>query len=148
MKTHLRLDGTSDDALLTTMITGAAEYVERATNMLVVQRQVVQYEKHKYAQTGAVYLVRWPLGTISEVKLDGVVSTDYELYDGLPPYIELDGSAAEIEITYTAGPTACPAGLKAAIILYVELWWEAPNEQIHKIEEACDRLINQWRMFA
>lgn len=122
-KLFLKVDFTTDDTLITDIITSAREQAERFCARSFVAQTIVYQETipDKDIELETELRLPYPNHTaITEVKINGTVSTAYTKtglnhfvvkYSGLTTGD--DGKNAEIQVSYTAGD--CPAGVKIAL---------------------------------
>ncbi|MBW6421259.1 head-tail connector protein [Rhizobium sp. XQZ8] len=80
IKVHLRIDGTDEDALLTSLIATAREHLERETGLCLI------------TQSWRLYLYRWPKDGIARIEKYPV-----RTIDAVTVY-EADGAAVEVPL--------------------------------------------------
>lgn len=168
VKAHLRLDGSEEDALLTSLITTAREHLQRETGLCLL------------AQSWRLYLDRWPASSILRIVKSPVqaiqkivvydaegaaaeVSLEDHLLDGesrparlwlrTPPQ---PGRAVNgIEIDFAAGygeaATDVPDTLKRAMSLHIGHMFAfrgavSPDQQPAGIPDGYERLIAPFRL--
>lgn len=141
-KLHLREDNAGQDALITTLITAAREYVEqRTTRALVTQTWDVYYGK--FPRDGVMFLPKAPLASVTTVKYrDGsnveqtLAATDYDTDTSALPgrvslvanrtwpttYVRPQAVTVRIVAGYGAA-SAVPAPLVAAMKLALGHWY-------------------------
>jgi hypothetical protein len=98
VKDYVRVDTNADDNLITSMITQARIWCEN-----YISRDIVAKNRTYYLDTtnGLFDLPFGPVASISEITLNGTITTDYEILGLDNETIELDGGSAErVKITY------------------------------------------------
>ena len=162
-KNHLRLDSAIDDALVTSLVVAARQYLEAATGLWLI------------TQTQRLYLDDWPLSQVIQIDrgpVQSLVSALVYNAAGIAVPLSLQGHVLDgkarpariwladqpatakaingIEIDFIAGFGATgndvPGGLKRAILLHVGLMYElrgavSLSNQPAAIPEGYDRLI-------
>jgi uncharacterized phiE125 gp8 family phage protein len=143
-KAHLRVDGSAEDTLISSLIVASRLHVEAGAGLALV------------TQSWSWFRDAWPPGPILRLPLRPILSiTAARLYDaggnaapldpatylldadGIPPRLVRIGAAPwpvpgrianGIEIAFTAGygetPEAVPAPIRQAILLLVAHWYE------------------------
>jgi hypothetical protein len=98
VKDYARIDTSSDDTIISTMITQARIWCENYISKDIVAKNRTYYLSH----TNGVYdLPFGPVASISEITIDGTSTTDYETLGLDNETIELDSSSAEnVKSTY------------------------------------------------
>tara|TARA_R110001632_G_scaffold56_1_gene219 strand:+ start:658 stop:1173 length:516 start_codon:yes stop_codon:yes gene_type:complete len=98
VKDYVRIDTSSDDAIISAMITQARIWCENYISKDIVAKNRTYYLSH----TNGVYdLPFGPVASISEIIIDGTATTDYEILGLDNETIELDSSSAEnVKSTY------------------------------------------------
>jgi uncharacterized phiE125 gp8 family phage protein len=150
-KAHLRVTHSAEDALITSLIVAARNYVEGLTNRPLIQRNYLL----KLDRFPAGYEIVLPAGKASAVSVIRYTdvggtnityaSTNYAL-DGarLPGSVVMQPSAgswpttryqpglASVEVTYTAGYGAAaanvPQALRQAILMALAYWYDVARE--------------------
>lgn len=98
VKDYVRVDTSADDNLITSMIAQARIWCEN-----YISRDIVAKNRTYYLDTtnGLFDLPFGPVASISEITLNGTITTDYEILGLDNETIELDGGSAErVKITY------------------------------------------------
>ena len=99
VKNYVRIDTSADDALISNMITQARIWCEN-----YISRDIVAKNRTYYIDVTANGLFDLPFGpiaSISELTIDNIATTDYEVLGLDNETIELDqGSAERVKITY------------------------------------------------
>lgn len=98
VKDYVRVDTSADDNLITSMITQARIWCEN-----YISRDIVTKNRTYYLDTtnGLFDLPFGPVASVSEITLNGTITTDYEILGLDNETIELDGGIAErVKITY------------------------------------------------
>jgi uncharacterized phage protein (predicted DNA packaging) len=98
VKDYVRIDTSADDNLISSMITQARIWCEN-----YISRDIVPKNRTYYLDktNGLFDLPFSPTASISEITIDGTVTTDYEILGLDNETIELDGGSAEkVKVTY------------------------------------------------
>ncbi len=173
-KTHLRVIGTSEDTLITALITAARQYAENYTGRVFCTSTWVW--KFREFPAKAPWILEIPLAPVQSISsvgyLDGdgesqslTVDVDFHLANNRgPDYLYL---AAEktwpttypidnaVTITFVAGhgvAAAVPAPIKAAILLLIGHWY-ANRESVvvgtivTEMKMAVDAILSQYRIY-
>lgn len=143
-KAHLRVDGTTEDWLIQSLIITSRLHVEAAVGLALIT-QSWSYTLDRWPRSLRLSLPLRPVAAIAEVKIwrtDGsseVVPSSSYFLDGFgqPARIVWTGSelapepsraANGVEIAFTAGfgaaPTDVPSTIRHAILLLVAHWYE------------------------
>jgi uncharacterized phiE125 gp8 family phage protein len=137
-KAHLRVDGTAEDAFISSLIITARLQVEAALGLALIQ-QGWSWRLDRWPASGAVELPLRPVAAVQSVRVQNsdlsytVVAAANYLADGLalPPRLVPTGAGlpppgvaalgCEIQFTAGFGPLAAdvPAPLRAAILLLI-----------------------------
>jgi uncharacterized phiE125 gp8 family phage protein len=150
-KAHLRVDTTTDDAYIGSLITAAREWCEQYLDRTLVHTQwVMRFDRFPPDGTHDIELPRPPMasaGTATAVALtftfengttstystasyrvdrDGVPGTVKTLYGQTwPPHLQDDNA---ISVTWWAGygssGTSVPAAIRHAMLMLVGMWYE------------------------
>ena len=137
-RAHLRVDDTSEDALIAGLVTAARTMLEAETRRAFIS-QGWQMTLDAWPESRRIDLPLVPVVSVEAVEVDGT-ALDASLYDlGLrhdPPRLALKRNAAlaepddgfeGISISFTAGygdAAAVPQPLKQAILMLVGHWFE------------------------
>lgn len=98
VKDFVRIDSSSDDNIITAMISQARIWCEN-----YISRDIVSKNRTYYLDStnGIFDLPFGPVSSIIEVRINGIVTTDFEALGLNNETIELDGGSAErVKITY------------------------------------------------
>jgi hypothetical protein len=99
VKNYVRIDTTADDALIATMITQARIWAENFISRDIVSKNRTYYIDR--TDTGLFDLPFSPVASISEITINNIITTNYEILGLDNETIELDqGSADRVKITY------------------------------------------------
>jgi len=124
MKLHLRVDDTSEDTLIAAISIAATAAVESWTHRLLIQRQAVLNLPGLPIGLEPVELPGGAVASVASVVASGTTVTGAVVYGNSPallapatdwPVVTAEGYP--VTITYTAGFTAVPEDLKAAVKL-------------------------------
>lgn len=173
-KLHLRVDVTTDDTLIDSLIQAAREYVENYTRRSFVQRT---YRADVDYFDDEIRLPFRPIIAISHIKyytaaspsvLTTLAASNYELVRGhiyrsaTGTYPAVDSVYNAVQITYTAGyaPTSSPevpaenvpAAVKSALLLTIGDLYENREGQVLypgqvQINTTVMRLLDQYRVY-
>jgi len=165
-KLHLRVDSTTEDALITRLITAAREECEQQIDRSI-PTQTLQLVIDAFP-AGAITLPRGPVTSVSFVQFknqSGVLQTmsasgyildDNDVqaslrlpYGGIWPVTLLEANAVQIQ--YVAGWAAnvCPSSLKQWILLRVGTLFEtreADGDRPAMESPFAQRIIDRWRV--
>jgi uncharacterized phiE125 gp8 family phage protein len=163
---HLRVDDSSEDDLIQSLVTAAREYVENATSLRLVTT-ALRIEVPYFCSP--VWLPGSPLIAVQTVKyrvggvLTTLASTNYDVVSNVHPgFIQIsdtgswpttDISPIAVQINYTAGfgaASAVPHTAKAAIKLLVGHWYanrETAGPSMSEIPHGAQALIDQLKVW-
>jgi len=143
-KTHLRVDVTDDDVLITSLIASARQYVEQIARRALVT-QTWRLSIQEFPASGVIILPKPPLQSVTSITYTDItgttstvdsntytVDTDSEPGRVVLKYGESWPSASlantnPVQVTFVAGygaPSAVPEYWKQAILLLVGHWYE------------------------
>lgn len=142
-KTHVRIDGTDEDALITSLIMTSRLHVETALGLALMTQSWTLF-RDAWPRDGIVELPLSPLQAVTAVRTLGsdetptVVDAASYVVDiaGKPPRIVPNGidwprpgkvvNGIEIEFTAGYGPniTDVPAPIRQALLMLVAHWYE------------------------
>lgn len=122
VKNYVRIDTTADDALIATMITQARIWAENFISRDIVSKNRTYYIDR--TDTGLFDLPFSPVASISEITINNIITTNYEILGLDNETIELDqGSADRVKITYiTSGLN--DSLLKQALLQLVSTYYD------------------------
>jgi uncharacterized phiE125 gp8 family phage protein len=164
-KLHLRVETDDEDALIASLISAARGQCEHMLERAVA-RQTVTLSVDEFPADG----IRLPMSPVVQidsveyVDADGTTQTmapgDYYLDDSqspnwLLPAYDSDWPSARTEanavrVTYQVGFEACPAEIKAWILLKVGSLYqhrEADSERPEQASSFVDGLLDRWRVY-
>ena len=165
-KLHLRVDHSTEDALITALISAAREECEHLLERTIAE-QTLELAIDEFPANG-IKLPRPPVISITSVTYvdeDGVSQTmasgDYYLDDAqapawlLPVYdTEWPGTRAEanaVKVRYVAGYADCPELIRAWILLRVGTLYasrEADSDKPAQPSPFVDRLLDRYRVWS
>jgi len=143
-KAHLRVDVTDDDTLISSLITSARQYIERAIRRALIT-QTWRASIDEFPATGEIILPKPPLQSVTSIQYTDIndststvssstytVDTDSEPGRIVLKYGQTWPSSSlavtnPIQITFVAGyglAAGVPAHFKQAILLLVGHWYE------------------------
>ena len=161
MKLHLRIDGTSDDTYVTSLINSAATSIEEESGRDFLDKT---WDEVLPKFSDKMELLRPPLKTVSSVKYYDTDGTQQTLSSAtyivvtpsrMPGFIGLGPSQTwpaiqtrpdSVVIRYTTGYTTPPENLKHCVKLLCGLWYESrENLEMGKQMSSAgiERLVNQ-----
>jgi uncharacterized phiE125 gp8 family phage protein len=138
-KLHIRVDHTYEDALISTLLSGAIDLFEKHT------RRFLNAQSLTWKQDGLTKQIILPQGPVTSVTSvtvrtkTGTQTIDSSLYltfvgqSETKPQIffldnvvlpEVDGYPYAVTVTYAVGTTSIPASINQAILLLVGHWYE------------------------
>jgi uncharacterized phiE125 gp8 family phage protein len=159
-KDYLRVDFNNDDALISTLITAARQFIEKLTRRSIA---VATWEMSldEFPQ-GEIIIPLPPLKTINSISYikDGTPQTfnDYEVDDYSQParikgeWPETDNVLNAVKINFDAGYDTVPEPLKQAILLLISHWYEnrepvTTNGSPANIPFTIDALVSQYKIW-
>ena len=122
VKNYVRIDTAADDALIATMITQARIWAENFISRDIVSKNRTYYIDR--TDTGLFDLPFSPVASISQITINNIITTNYEILGLDNETIELDqGSADRVKITYiTSGLN--DSLLKQALLQLVSTYYD------------------------
>lgn len=168
VKAHLRLDGSAEDALLTSLIAAARHYLEATTGLALITQRL-RFYLDDWPVDGLIQLAIAPLqslemvtvydaaGNPQTVPLAGhvldAVSTPARLFLAAQPATSRPLNGIEIDVTAGFGNTGAdvPDTLIRAMLMHVALMYELrcaiPSDmQPAAIPAGYDRLVSPYRL--
>ena len=145
IKSFCRVDGTSDDTLLTFLYDAACE--EALSYAHVVCGSATITADQSWASS--YELPYWPLGSVTSVHVyvDGVSTqdTEFTLIDGvITPSIGQDGE--RMKIVYTAGFSTMPKDLQHAIYQRIKFGYDFGDDMPYNVgPRFFDRIVFRYR---
>lgn len=136
---HLRVDHTDDDALIGALITAAREYAEDALCWRALTPRGYDVTFDGWPSSNQLWLPMPPVMTVDEiVSIDGEGAEEtidparYRLDSGLGRvvFVGYHPGASRVRVSYQAGYMACPASLRAGVLLLVGHWYENREEVV------------------
>ena len=126
-KAHLRVDYPDEDGVITGMIAQAVDFVERHTQRLLTQRQVVLRLPGLPLGICPVELPGGHVSAVASVVADGAPVTGATAVGHSPALLipagewpTVSASGYPVTITYTAGYDTVPPALIGAVLLHLE----------------------------
>ena len=151
-KDHLKVDYSTDDALITALISSVRHQLEQYTGVSYVARQV-----DIIAKLDGCHAFELPFGpaaslpTITELKVLGGASevlTSYTTYGGVGEFIQIIPTdyPRTFAVTYTSGYTTLPTALKQAVLHQIAYLYEhRGDEDIQGISPTATMLLKPFR---
>lgn len=139
VKLHLRVDHTYEDALITTILSGAIDLFEKHTRRILSEQTLTHRLDGLPKQ---ILLPRGPVTGVTSITVRTATTTQtidptsYLTFVGqseTKPQIyfkdnvvlpEVDGYPYAVTVTYTAATTTIPASINQAILLMCAHWYE------------------------
>lgn len=170
VKTYLKVDVSTDDSLITAIITAAREMVEAYTGRKLISQTIVQ-KWDDFPRTDSERFLRLavgPLGTLSSLAYvdtagasQTLASTVYGVDDYENPariYLKYaqtwpdvyDEDSGVVTATYTAGyasASAVPYNLKQAMYLICADMYENRTDYVKRLPTAAEYLMDTHRVF-
>lgn len=169
-KAHLRVDGTDEDALITSLIETATTHIERGYGLALIT-QGVTVVRDGWPDAWLVELPLSPVQSVSSITIFEADGGGIEFDNGHyfadtishPPRIVLHGTAPwpkpgrranGIEIAVTAGfgdaPSDVPEPIRQALLLLVAHWFERREpvvleDEPHEIPDTVSALLNSFK---
>jgi uncharacterized phiE125 gp8 family phage protein len=137
LRAHLRIgaDETEFDAELTAIEKAAVAAIERATQRLLIPREVTLFLPGLPTQRGSVELPGGHVSEVSSVEVDGAGVTGSVVYGDSPALLipaedwpVVKGEGFPVEIVYTAGYAEVPAALVSAVKMQAEDLFDRPEK--------------------
>lgn len=167
VKAHLRLDGTDEDALLTSLIRTAREHLERQTGLFLM-RQTLRLYLDAWPDDGVIQIAKGPVQAIEKILVfddagDPSTVTGLDtLLDGQarparlwlrqPPVPGQPLNGIEIDFIAGFGPSGVdvPDTLKRAMLIHIAHMFAfrgavSPADQPAGVPAGYDRLIGPFR---
>ena len=149
-KRFLRVDHDDENDLILALIASARERLESYLNICLISRPLRSVQPAKHAVT----LPRWPVQSVDAVRLDDIVTTDFDTDLRSRPgrvFLRIDpGPDATLTIDFTAGfGTArddLPTPLQQAIWLLVSQGYEHRDSPDMGLPLMVDALTQPYRM--
>lgn len=170
-KEFMRLDGTEDDVLVSTLITAARIHIETSLGKILITENW-SYFLDKWPKSKTVYLPLDPIQTIEEIRFhDGLGSfevipvEDYSIdIISRHPRLQFNGAKPassskklnQIEIRFTAGfgdlQTDIPSDLKQALLMLATHWFEqrdpiAFGGNFTEVPHTIQALLNNYKKY-
>lgn len=122
-KLHLKADYNDEDSLISLLISSVRESLEKFTGLSLIASQIVYFDEEIEDEIKLPYPEH---DAISEVKLNGEVSTSYTktgltqfIISPLATYVSTAISERGIKVTYTTTGN-CPEGLKVCMLKAID----------------------------
>lgn len=164
-KTHLHVDGTSEDEYIATLITAARQWVERYTSRGLITQTIKEYYDRFPPVGERLTLTVGVVASVTTVKY--YLSTTLTDWTDINYIVDNTGDQANIsealniiwpipdyranavEIVYVVGSTApdVPAAIKQAILLLVGSMYENREDTVRKVPGTIEFLLNPYRIW-
>lgn len=166
VKNYLKVDTSADDDLITDIIAAARRQVEAYTSLALISQTIVQKWDALPPTSGALYLARGPLISLSSITYTDTagasqtLSTDYYLVDDydVPAKVRLKYGQTwpdtynqdnVITATYTAGyadADSVPEDIKQAMLLLIADMYENRTDYVKRMPTAAEYLMDKYRV--
>lgn len=136
-KNFCKIDVSEDDTLITALITAARQMCEEFSNIGFIERELTSIFNNG---NGGKFLPYGPIDTVTEVKINDVVTTTYTL-GGVKWKQLLDPVADRVEVTYTGGYATLPENLKTALLNAIFYLYDNRSEGMDNIGPVAKMLL-------
>lgn len=164
-KANMRVDGTAEDALIAALIAAACATVQEMTGRAIGE-QTWRLDLPEQNASARVQIPLVPVGSVSSItyfdaddtQQSATVSDFYVFKDDFAAQIMPKSGSSwpatimrddAISVTFVAGSTTAPEGLKQAVLLLVAHWFEnrctTAEKRMSEIPYAVEFLTNQHR---
>jgi uncharacterized phiE125 gp8 family phage protein len=128
-KTHLRVDGSEEDALITNLLGAATRQTENVWLWRALVTRQYRLTLLQAPSSPQVYLPMAPVQSVQTVTADGVAVTGFTLLGSTGILTLPTGTVItkQLVVEYTAGyglAAAVPEDFKAAMLLMIGHWYE------------------------
>lgn len=142
---HLRVDGDTEDNLISDLIKAAREYCEEFTRRALAEQTIEAYPDH-FPYEGEIELPRPPLQSVTSIKYKNSAGTETNMTADTDYLVDVDSTVGRIvlpygkswpaftpwpvhpiKIRYVAGYSSAdpiPKSIKQAMLLLVGHWYE------------------------
>lgn len=164
VKNYLKVDGSTDDALIGALIQAARESVERYCRIAVIEQTITEY--FSGFQRYGLRLSVAPLIDVTEITytdtgdmVQTLSSTVYGIFEELkPPLVFLKFGQTfpttqlapnAVKAVYKAGyadAASVPAAIRQAMYLMISDWYDNRTDSVRTMTTASQVLLNQYRV--
>lgn len=165
VKDYLKVDDSTEDALITTLLQSARQAAERYLNQALITQTIT--EKLDRLQLSTIYLSVSPVISVSSFQYADSQNTtqtfnssNYIVDNFEKParlslasgktWPTLYGNINDVTITYTAGyssePSGVPAQIRQAILLMITDAYDNRQDYVKKLPTASEYLLDQYRV--
>lgn len=160
-KLHLRVDHADEDVMIESLITAAREFAEHYTGRALATQTLEMALDSFPGSSGEIELEMPPVATVSSVKYTDTAGVEQTLESSKYALKARSQTPREVALTYgntwpstqevpeavriqyVTGYTACPAAVKSAILIHVQLSYDALTPQEREaLETARDSLLD------
>ena len=153
VKSWLKVDFTTEDTLIGSLITQVREIAEEASGLSLIDKTIEYFEDDIEIISDWVKLPYPEHDEVTEVKVNGIVSTDY-IKTGLTQFIikvtgvqTIDGDDNGLYVKYTTTGN-CPAGVKLAMLKSIaETYEKRGNTFEGSLVKLTDNFYNYLQQF-
>lgn len=139
-KSHLRIDTTTDDTLITTLITAAREYCEGFQNRAFVSQT---YELWLDAWPEYIQIPRPPLQSITSIKYYGTDNIEYTMASD-DYFVDTKSEPGRVVLAYSKSwPSTTLRLVNGIVVTFVAGYGTAGNVPL-KIKQAILLLVAHW----
>jgi uncharacterized phiE125 gp8 family phage protein len=169
VKNYLKVDDSTDDALIATMLKAARQAVESRQNISTLTKTIVQKlerfpSSYKVATDyeNVIKLLVYPVVNVSSITYldeNGVLQTLAQNLYEVDTYRGIIGEAVDqdfpdtylslndVTITYTAGfgtaATDCPSDIRIAVLKLIANMYDNRGDSVYKMPTASDVMLNR-----
>lgn len=171
VKNYLKVDDSTDDALIATMLKAARQAVESRQNISTLTKTIVQKlerfpSSYKVATDyeNVIKLLVYPVVNVSSITYldeNGVLQTLAQNLYEVDTYRGIIGEAVDedfpdtylslndVTITYTAGfgtaATDCPSDIRIAVLKLIANMYDNRGDSVYKMPTASDVMLNRYK---
>jgi len=148
VKDYLKVDDSTEDALITTLLQSARQAAERYLNQALITQTIT--EKLDRLQLSTIYLSVSPVISASNYVVDTFEKPARLSLAYGKTWPTLYGNINDVTITYTAGygseSSAVPGQIKQAILLMITDAYDNRQDYVKKLPTASEYLLDQYRV--
>jgi uncharacterized phiE125 gp8 family phage protein len=165
VKDYLKVDDSTEDTLIATLLQSARQAAERYLNQALITQTIT--EKLDYLRLSTIYLSVSPVisvtsfqyadsqNTVQTYNASNYIVDNFEKPARLSlaygkTWPTLYGNINDVTITYTAGygsePSSVPAQIKQAILLMLTDAYDNRQDYVKKLPTASEYLLDQYRV--
>lgn len=166
VKSHLRVDGSDEDTLITALIASVRDWTERYLGRALLMQTITEtYDGSPEVSNVGLRIcpVQSDGLSVTYLDADGAEQTldaaDYSLVTALEPNVltlksdktwpDTSGEVGDFKITYKAGytdPSEVPGAIKAAMLLMIGDLFEKREDSVKTMPTAAEYLLQPYRI--